>query len=402
MDHHPLIGCAIPPLTRVERHFGCGIASAYAGHIDRAAATTYIKADFEAVATALTAMTGQRHSLAHLSVPVGRHNVSTYRRPERVSMTNDPDPSHLDRYCREVIPTILVKACGVTEADTARAAEDIRYRAEAAACLDRESREILASPFFEESFDHEPGDAPVWMKVITTLIIRNSWLEETHTNGPVNSGGIQAITTYGLEPLSHFLAARRRQPLPSDPSDGLFTNLPDIYPRAWTCLTALRDVLNDDGGGRIGYRIPDAPVPALPKADEIVQAPAAQHVDKPSNAFEAVVFSAIDPRFDCIALSFLQNAAENDGLLLGLSALSRISRNIDKLLRVLEFLLAHGARILITNYLLTNREVWVRRRDLIKPDSAHPISGLRQLSGLGGAHKKTVRSYLDTIKQSQA
>ncbi|MFE9205415.1 tyrosine-type recombinase/integrase [Micromonospora sp. NPDC007230] len=53
-------------LTWVERHFGYGIARAYAGHTDSRgpATTTYIKADLHAVAEALAAMTGQPHPLA--------------------------------------------------------------------------------------------------------------------------------------------------------------------------------------------------------------------------------------------------------------------------------------------------------------------------------------------------
>jgi integrase len=53
-------------LTWVERHFGYGTARAYAGHTDSTgpATTTYIKADLYAVATALSAMTGQPHPLA--------------------------------------------------------------------------------------------------------------------------------------------------------------------------------------------------------------------------------------------------------------------------------------------------------------------------------------------------
>ena len=49
-------------LTWVERHFGYGIARAYAGHTDSVgpATTTYIKA----VATALAAMTARPHPLA--------------------------------------------------------------------------------------------------------------------------------------------------------------------------------------------------------------------------------------------------------------------------------------------------------------------------------------------------
>ncbi|MER5338603.1 hypothetical protein [Micromonospora sp. NPDC002717] len=54
-------------LTWVERHFGYGVAHAYAGHTDRRgpATTTYIKADLHAVATALAAMTGQPHPARH-------------------------------------------------------------------------------------------------------------------------------------------------------------------------------------------------------------------------------------------------------------------------------------------------------------------------------------------------
>jgi integrase len=53
-------------LIWVERRFGYGVARAYAGHTDSrgAATTTYIKADLQAVATALTVMTGQPHPLA--------------------------------------------------------------------------------------------------------------------------------------------------------------------------------------------------------------------------------------------------------------------------------------------------------------------------------------------------
>jgi len=50
-------------LTWVERHFGYGVARAYAGHTDSIgpATTTYIKGQLGEVATALQAMTGKPH-----------------------------------------------------------------------------------------------------------------------------------------------------------------------------------------------------------------------------------------------------------------------------------------------------------------------------------------------------
>ena len=61
-------------LTRVERNFGYGIARAYAGHTDKTgpATTTYIRADLQAVATALATLTSQPHPLAASREDLGR------------------------------------------------------------------------------------------------------------------------------------------------------------------------------------------------------------------------------------------------------------------------------------------------------------------------------------------
>jgi integrase/recombinase XerC len=55
-------------LTWVERNFGYAVARAYAGHNDRGNnagnTTTYVRADVEEIAAALTALTGEPHPLA--------------------------------------------------------------------------------------------------------------------------------------------------------------------------------------------------------------------------------------------------------------------------------------------------------------------------------------------------
>ncbi|KUL23590.1 recombinase family protein [Actinoplanes awajinensis] len=102
---------------------------------------------------------------------------------------------------------------------------------------------------------------------------------------------------------------------------------------------------------------------------------------------ESVVFSAIDPRFDDRLITMLTEA-QDSGRVLVTSALSRYSRNSEKLHRILEFLLAHGATILTTNYLIRTTDVWVRRGTLIKPDSRKPYEGIAQTRGLTGTHRK--------------
>jgi hypothetical protein len=108
------------------------------------------------------------------------------------------------------------------------------------------------------------------------------------------------------------------------------------------------------------------------------------------------VFSVIDPRFDQHLLRLLQQASDGP-MVLFTSALSRYSRNSTKLHRVLEFLLAHKATILTTNYLIRPGDVWVRHGDLIKPNSRDPYPGIAATRGLSGTHRNlatTVTSQL--------
>jgi hypothetical protein len=49
------------------------------------------------------------------------------------------------------------------------------------------------------------------------------------------------------------------------------------------------------------------------------------------------------------------------------------------------------AGAMTTNYLLTCKEVSVRRRELVKPDSLRPLDGFQNTSGLTGSHRKPSR-----------
>src|ERR1700730_17118095 len=64
------------------------------------------------------------------------------------------------------------------------------------------------------------------------------------------------------------------------------------------------------GGGRAGYRPPQVPLPRLPEASEMIDAPQAGHIGLPSDALTAVVLSGSHPRFD-------QNLSRSNRLLSG-------------------------------------------------------------------------------------
>jgi hypothetical protein len=80
-------------------------------------------------------------------------------------------------------------------------------RAEALCRLDCRCQEMIEVPFFEEFFDHEPQDAPLWTKAITTVIIRND-LSEAWTSHQTNQAGrgishmVRCWTGVHIEPIS--------------------------------------------------------------------------------------------------------------------------------------------------------------------------------------------------------
>ncbi|WP_141983520.1 hypothetical protein [Saccharothrix saharensis] len=307
-----------------------------------------------------------------------------------------PDPDHMIRFCRELLPEILVKASLVKPSEAAAVGENVLARATAFAALPQQTQDVLAAPFAEEVFDHKPTTAPLDMLAATTVVVRNSRLELSHFSGLVEPGTLRMVTETALGPLSHLLAAARRGPVALTGPDP-FENLAATYPRAWTCLEALAETVANDSGRR-DYRAPQVDgMPSLPESHEVIPDRRAKHTPG------GTLFDSVDPRFDEEFLRQLRVVVDQDGdepKVFFVSALSRFSRNAHKQLRVVELLLAHEVTILTTNYMLRPHDVWVRRGTLVKPDSHNPLTGLHRLQGLTGAHRHMARRLLDTMRTS--
>lgn len=288
-----------------------------------------------------------------------------------------PDPRPFERFCRVVVPGILTDVCHIDRKVALRVGRDIQGRAESYAALDDVARNVLMSPFAEEVAGYDPAESPVALKGAVAVIVRSSLLEEVHSRGQVNDGSIAHITTTAAPPLAQFLSARHQQGMRNE-----FTDLESAFPRAWACLGAVALALSA-GGGRWPYSHAAAPVPGLPVAE--VAAPSARSQEG------AVVLSGIDPRFDQQFVDQIRSLAEGtDATVLLTQSLSRISRNLGKCMRAIEYLLSHNVPILTSNYLLRPREVWVRRGKLHPTDLRDPFAPFRDSMGLSGAHRATV------------
>lgn len=305
----------------------------------------------------------------------------------RRSQDSEPDPGLFERFCNEIVPELLAE-WEVSEELARRVGEDILARAESFAALGQETRDVLMAPFVEEVAYYEPQSAPLQLRGAVAVVLRSSLLEEAHVSGSVNASGIEGITTLAVAPLSHFLAGWR----PDRNRNNLFAGLPTAYPWAWACLTAVTHAFAR--GGRWPYQRPAAPVPELPVAEVVSPARA---VDG-----KAVVFSGIDPRFDEHMVQLMQDLSDNDqGAVWTVASLSRISRNLAKLLKVMEYLLAHDISILTSNYLLRPSDVWVRRGTLVAIDRDNALAAWQDEGGLSGAHRATAEKIAALMAKPQ-
>ncbi|MFI7296895.1 recombinase family protein [Streptomyces sp. NPDC050121] len=288
-------------------------------------------------------------------------------------------------FCRGALPELLTGA-GLSDGDVHSVTVDVIRRARMLNALPVDYFDVVVTPFIEEVSQHRPLSAPAWLWAAVVVAVRNSRLEEFHAlGGPLSDPDITAITQAATGPLAQLLE-ETGTPVSNNTLGGVDAK----YPRAWACLTALSDLMASDDTERT-YTMPQAPVPSLPGSHEKTHAEQATRV-KNLPAGQSVIASAIDPRFDQALLAMMQQVKDGNVTVVPLSALSRLSRNSDKQLRVLEFLLAHGATVLTTNYLLNPHLVAVRTRPLVKPDSYNLRRTMKQLRGLGPTHTSVIKA----------
>jgi len=147
----------------------------------------------------------------------------------------EPDPGHFERFFNVVVPDLLTGVCHVSTELAVQIREDILARAQSYAELGDTARDVLTAPFAEEVARYEPVGSPLALKGAVAVVVRSSLLEEAHSHGPVEAGGIQGITAMAAAPLSHLLASRHRNPVTVEHNlfAGLAVSALTLFPRGF-------------------------------------------------------------------------------------------------------------------------------------------------------------------------
>ena len=240
----------------------------------------------------------------------------------------------------------------------------------------------------EEAWFWEPSTASLEIRSLVVVAIRNSLIEDLGASQPytkllesrkkqLRDEQIPAITS---EAIRYFDKASLDAPRVR-PIRDLFGDLPLRYPNAWHALSLL--------GGSSKNEI-DCELPIEGESMETSDSEwKVQHHN--------VIASGIDPRLDAQLVDIMHKIKLKQAPLFFSPSFKFITRNPEKLLFVIDYVLRHGGTLMTLNYLMSPTYL-ARRNPLVRP--AHYTSEIEaQVAnphGLSERHNVLLASLFGT------
>lgn len=244
-------------------------------------------------------------------------------------------------------------------------------------------RQTLLLTGLEEGNFYQPS-AKLEIKSMVVVGVRNSLLEDLASTKEaamklgaddriISDENIRTITSDAIKFFSKVnLSLLSRENLHKE--DSLYYQLQNKYPVAWAALSVVDKMV----GNEAKYMPSENKnISSLTESDFSIDN---------INLIDSVVLSGMDPIIDTRMLSTLR-AIENREIEVFFSdSFKLVTRHPDKLFKIINFVLGHGASFVTFNYYLSNGYV-SRRRHLLKP--AHTDIEMRyKLTKLMGVEKK--------------
>jgi hypothetical protein len=280
-------------------------------------------------------------------------------------------------------------------------ANDVRARLHSALSgWSEANRATLLMPAREEATFYEPRSASLDVRALVVLCIRDSKIEDWFSTGsglaePLHDAAVRELTAaaiayFSKQPAAAFAALAVS---PDLEFGNVFGRLPDKYPAAWRALEMLVSLSTSVRG--IQFK---PVVPRRPSLDW----PASQGVDERLVSY-LVTLSGMAPFIDSGMAVVLQQLEQGHLSFFFSNNFKMITRNLDKLLSIIEFVLACGKPLVTLNYYLSNGLVLQRDR-LCRPahtrrESENQLLDRRVLQGVEMQHQVALRSARDIILQ---
>jgi len=264
---------------------------------------------------------------------------------------------------------------------------------------DRVFRQTALFPGVEEATFYDPETADLEVRAFVVVGIRNSLVEDLGASKPATSAlklrrpvlTDPRMRTVTLAAIEHFckcdLAGLQPQSALASDED-VFGALSVEFPTAWRVLSLLANA----AGSEVIFDPLNAPPAALPSTEYRAGV---------TGSMVTSVSSGIDPAFDSGLLSYLAQVKNKEVDLFFSDSFKAVTRNTQKLLRTIEFVLSNGAAFVTHNYYLAQNYA-SRRQTLLRP--CHYVSEatakLNNQRGLSERHKSALRWIRSQIEPS--
>lgn len=252
---------------------------------------------------------------------------------------------------------------------------------------DEKFRKTVLFTGIEEGFFYEPF-ASDDIRSLVVVTIRNSMLEILASdnygklwNGRIlTNDEIKQITSTGIEYFADIDFDSELQSLNFTNVQDIYNNVKKNYPVAWAAIEVMANSLNSSE--KYKKVVVRKEKELLKKIKDAVCTQAV------SNEFK-VILDGYDPTIENEMLSILYQAYTMQGFVLFSDCFKMISRNFEKLFRIMDFVLCCNRAFVTSNYYIANGYV-SKRVPLIKP--AHNMNdvqnNIQNIDGLTGKHKK--------------
>ncbi|GAA0387409.1 hypothetical protein [Paenibacillus motobuensis] len=258
---------------------------------------------------------------------------------------------------------------------------------------DEEFRNTILFTGLEEACFYD-SEASLDIKCLVVVAIRNSLLEDMKStiraakklglSKPIiDDNTIKIITHEAIQYFNKhdFKCLSFQRPNNNEDSNP-YVNLKDKYPVAWEAMKQLSQCINY-------IQFPSLEIPSQKPSILI----------NPANisGTKTEVQSGIDPTIDSLLQQILNLVIEGKQPFFFCDCFKMISRNPDKLFKILNLVLSSNAPVVTINYYISNGYV-ARRTNLLRPahNESDIVLKLRNLSGVRKTHANILKIMRDT------
>lgn len=280
---------------------------------------------------------------------------------------------------------------------------------------DEDWRDTILEVGREEATFFLPGDAPLSIRSLIVVAIRNSLLADWHVEQKYGGKGVKIddirmrwITT---EAICYFDACSLSAfPDASASPDNPFADLEQNFPVAWHIFSQLAEASREDreqqkrskAGLAFEVDLPSlASLPELPENTTRVQA--TKVAIEGTRSLKAIVDSGINPYFDDQLLALLDLVRNEKGMLFYSDSWKGLTRNATKLFFIVNWMLAYQGVIVTPNYLLSPQIACIRtplwRAIHSASEGKEIFAVLAHPGGLFPAHRKALESIAGQFKE---